>query len=229
MKQQTHNPIVRRRAFTLMELLVVISIIGVLAAMIFPVAAGIKNKATIKKAQAQVRLVSQLIERYQTRFGYLPPDHPAEVARNSLYFELVGSTREGTVAPFSYTSLDGAAKISEVDCQTVFGTGAILNSTKSGAEESKPAEPFLKQLRPEQFYEYTSGGSTIRLLTCSIPWPQQAGEVLPGVPLVNPFRYLKNGTNNPGSFDLWVDIVVGGKSNRIGNWNSGTPQIIFNN
>src|SRR6478736_8413921 len=226
MKHQMHDSPVRRRAFTLMELLVVISVIAILAALIFPAAAAIKKKATIQKAKAQMRQVAELIERYQTRFGYLPPDHPGEPARNSLYFELVGSTREGTAPPFNYTSLDGAAKISESDCQTVFGVGAILNSTKSGAEESKPAEPFLKQLRPEQYYEYTSGGSTIRLLTCSVPWPQQSGEVLPGVPLVNPWRYLKSGTNNPGSFDLRVDIVVGGKTNRIGNWNSGTPQIV---
>lgn len=226
MKPKTHLSSGQGRAFTLMELLVVISVIAVLAALLFPAGAAIKRKATINKARAQLRQVAELIERYQTRFGYLPPDNPAQPARNSLYFELVGSTREEDAAHnFSYTSLDGAARISEVDCEDAFGVKAILNSTKSTGEESKPAEPFLKQLRQEQYYQYTKGGSTIRLLTCAVPWPESSGQVIAGTQ-ANPWRYLKNGTNNPGSFDLWVDLVLGGKTNRIGNWHDGTPQIV---
>lgn len=226
MKHQTQNTVVRSAAFTLIELLVVISVIAVLAALMFPAGAAIKKKATINKAKAQLRQVAELIERYQVRFGYLPPDHPLEPSRNSLYFELMGSSREGTASPnFNYTSLDGAARISEADCQSDFGVGAILNCTKSNAEEAKPAEQFLKQLRSDQYYEYARGGSTIRLLTCSVLWPASSGQIISGTQ-ANPWRYLKNGTNNPGSFDLWVDVVLGGKTNRIGNWNSGPPEIV---
>jgi hypothetical protein len=32
-----------------------------------------------------------------------------------------------------------------------------------------------------------------------------------------------NPTNNPGSFDLWIDVLYGGKTNRISNW-SKDPQ-----
>ena len=43
---------------------------------------------------------------------------------------------------------------------------------------------------------------------------------------INPFRYVSsNPTNNTSTFDLWVDVIVGGKTNRISNW-SDKPEIV---
>jgi hypothetical protein len=36
---------------------------------------------------------------------------------------------------------------------------------------------------------------------------------------INPFRYVSSvATNNPETFDLWVDVIVGSKTNRVCNW-----------
>jgi hypothetical protein len=36
---------------------------------------------------------------------------------------------------------------------------------------------------------------------------------------INPWRYNSvSPVNNPKSYDLWVDILIGGKTNRICNW-----------
>ena len=36
---------------------------------------------------------------------------------------------------------------------------------------------------------------------------------------MNPWNYvLTNPTNNPGSFDLWMDVSWSGKTNRVCNW-----------
>jgi hypothetical protein len=46
---------------------------------------------------------------------------------------------------------------------------------------------------------------------------------------VNPWRYTSNpqsATNNPGSYDLWVQLVMGGKTNLICNW---SKQVQINN
>lgn len=230
---KTQNQVYHRRpgAFTLMELLIVISIIAILAALIFPVGAAIKNKAALSKAKSELTNLIQAIEQYKMKYGYYPPDHtPAtglNPVYNSLYFELVGSERTGIVGNYTYTSLDGAAKITEADCLSQLGTGAILNAKKPGDEEAKPAEKFLPVIKPGQYYEYTFGASTIRLLKCSVPWPEKAVAVIPGVPAVNPFRYVKNGINNAGGFDLWVDVVVGGKTNRISNWSSAAETVYY--
>jgi prepilin-type N-terminal cleavage/methylation domain-containing protein len=222
---KTQNQVYHRRpgAFTLMELLIVISIIAILAALIFPVGAALKNKAALNKAKAEVKQVAELIEQYKLQYGYYPPDHQTnpgvDPIYNTLYFELVGSTYDATKPTPMYTSLDGGAWVTTNDCRVVLGIGAVLNATKSASEEAKPAKPFLREIKPGRYYQYTSGGSTIRLLTCSVPWSDRVAPVIPGAPLVNPFRYIKNSTNNPGGFELWVDVVAGGKINRISNWN----------
>ena len=44
------------------------------------------------------------------------------------------------------------------------------------------------------------------------------------LPYINPWHYNPiNPTNNPDSYDLWIDVVWRGKTNRISNW-SKDPQ-----
>lgn len=224
MKNQ--NPVYHRRhgAFTLMELLIVISIIAILAGLIVPASIAIKNKSTLNKAKSELKQVAEMIEQYKLQYGYYPPDHQTnpgvDPIYNTLYFELGGSTYDA--ANSLYTSLDGAAKITAAECGNLLGIsgpGSILNATKSAAEESKPAKPFLREIKPGRYYEYALGTSTIRLLTCSVPWSDRVAPIIPAAPLVNPFHYIKNSTNNSGGFELWVDVFISGKTNRITNWN----------
>ena len=35
---------------------------------------------------------------------------------------------------------------------------------------------------------------------------------------VNPWRYVYPGTKNPGSYDLWIQLVIAGKTNLVCNW-----------
>jgi hypothetical protein len=42
-----------------------------------------------------------------------------------------------------------------------------------------------------------------------------------GVHKINPWNYNSSSpTNNPREFDLWIDIPIGGKINRISNWSA---------
>ena len=212
-------------AFTLMELLVVVAIIGILAALLFPAGAAIKKQATIKKARVELQKLVLAINAYKTKFGYYPPDHPLNPAgidllQNSLYFELSGVTNDA--ASSSYQTLDGAARIPTANVQAAFGQGSILNCAKGGDDNGQPAVPFIRDLKPGQ---YTTN-ATIRLLTCSVAWPSaERGELIPGIGNANPWRYMLTGaTNTPGQYDLWVDLILSGKTYRIGNW-SETPEI----
>ena len=37
---------------------------------------------------------------------------------------------------------------------------------------------------------------------------------------INPWRYnSSNPTNNPGAYDLWIQLSISGKTNLICNWN----------
>ena len=64
---------------------------------------------------------------------------------------------------------------------------------------------------------YYTNNSIFGLLVTSVGGPDPNYSPLPGG--VNPFRYVYPGTNNPNSYDLWVQLVIRGKTNLICNWN----------
>ncbi len=224
------------RAFTLIELLIVIAIIAILAAMIFPVTGAINRKKMVSRARAELGLVKMAIEDYQTKLGHYPPDNPRSFEINPLYFELMGTTNAGTPLDPVFVTLDGTAKISRTEFPAAFGSGAqavqgLANCSARGAgEEGRMAQRFLRSdLKPNQVCS-VAGYPMLKLLACSIPGPYNVVTPASIVPAnANPFRYnSSNPTNNPNSYDLWVDIVISGKTNRINNWSSepiivGTP------
>ena len=219
MKTNHSRNLKSKSAFTLVEMLVVIAVIAILAGLLFPAFAVVKKKMTITKAKAELKAVALAIDSYKSKKGYYPPDHvltlpPGGVDPivNSLYFELSGVNNTA----LGFQTFDKAAIVTATDCQTYFGQGGILNCSKNGEDGGQPATEFIKQLRPNQYAEIVGA---IRVLTCSVAWPVDKGQVVAGVDFANPWRYVSSGpTNNNGYYDLWVDIVIGDKTNRISNW-----------
>ena len=57
-------------------------------------------------------------------------------------------------------------------------------------------------------------------MVCPVPGPYMV-QVVPvsSGKLLNPWRYNSgHPTNNPNSYDLWVDVLIRGKTNRFCNW-----------
>lgn len=225
-------------AFTLIELLVVIGIITVLAALTFPTVKKIKENATRKKVKAELHQITVAIDSYQAKLGFYPPDNPKNnpnnystgYRSNQLYFELSGSS---LVPPNRLQTLDGAAEVWVSDVNSIFGVTGFMNFTKGTGDESLPAINFLKGLHPGQYGSINVSATAppqiklIRLLACSVAWPvSHPFQPVPENPGLNPWRYNSSSpTNNPNSYDLWVDLFIGGKTNRISNW-SEEPQIV---
>lgn len=234
-----------RRAFTLVEMLVVIAVIATLAAMIFPAFGMIKRRAAIQKAQTELKLVASAITDYKHQYGHYPPDNtclPDGRIINQLYYELIGTELKGGL----FQTLNGSVQIADTDNAfgKAFGTTAgkpcvrgFVNCKRGNDDDnSQPAKKFLIELKPTQYVQGINNGVELTLLTCSVQWPRQLPALIStftvkdqGVnpnPYPNPWRYVSsNPTNNPGEFDLWVDIAVGGKTNRISNW-SDKPLIV---
>lgn len=220
-----------RAAFTLVELMIVIGIIAVLAAMIFPAGAVIKRKAALGKARTELKQLELAIAAYKTRAGFFPPDNRQNFALNPLFFELKGTKLVGN----SYTTLDSRLTMPSADVSVAFagGVSGFVNCTRGSGDEGVPAQDYLKDLKPGQYAVGTLGGKKLVLLTCSVQWNKDLPAVVAGFTpddaglYPNPWRYnSSNPTNNPGQFDLWVDIISGGKTNRISNWSS-KPQIVY--
>ena len=202
-------------AFTLIELLVVISIIGLLAALLVALAGLAGNKQKIKKTQAELEQLVTVIEAYKLKKGFYPPDNPSNPGMNQLYYELVGSTNNGTV----FVTLSGKDSIQSPVMQAQFGVANFNNSSKAArGSDDFDVQNFHSKLNEEKQTKVIAPG--VRVLVAPVEGP--------GRQRTNTWRYVfTNPTNNPGSFDLWADIFIGGKTNRISNW-SKEPQIIGN-
>jgi prepilin-type N-terminal cleavage/methylation domain-containing protein len=215
-----HSPVSPRRGFTLIELLVVIAVISILAALIIPIGKAVNRRKIIAKARAELAQTEMAIGAYKIALGHYPPDNPLNPLLNQLYFELKGTTNTGVV----YRTLDGSAEIAAsptVIANHFPGVSGFINSTApGGSDEGRRAKSFLPDLKPGQIGDISTGGSErVKILVCSVPWPDK---VMP----FNPIRYNSSSpTNNPGAFDLWIDVIIDGKTNRISNW-SREPIIV---
>jgi prepilin-type N-terminal cleavage/methylation domain-containing protein len=124
MKLNSKNTITPpRRAFTLIELLVVISIMGILAAFTIPVLKGVKRTQYRNTARAELEQIATALERYKAAYGAYPPSNPTNSLVNQLYFELSGTTNDGTY----YTTLDGTAQINVGSVSNHFGVSGFVN------------------------------------------------------------------------------------------------------
>jgi prepilin-type N-terminal cleavage/methylation domain-containing protein len=211
----------RFSAFTLVELLVVLAIIGVLVALIVPTISRISAMRAINKTKTELKEVESWIVEYKAKRGYYPPDNPGNPLTNQLYYELSGTVFTNGV----YRTLDGSATVDPTMLPGDFGASStvhgFMNTTKEPRDEGMAVQKFIKELNPGQVAELTS---SLRILVGSVGWDTSLSyQPVPKPPAkqagINPFGYIStNPTHNPESFDLWIDIYVQGKTNRICNW-----------
>ncbi|MGH7975889.1 MAG: type II secretion system protein, partial [Limisphaerales bacterium] len=182
-------------AFTLIELLTVIAIIGVLAALLFPAFSAVKKHALINHAQAEMAQLETAIGSYKAAYGFYPPSNTNTFSdiswarTNQLYFELSGTTNNGGI----FQTLDDGAEISSSEAGSLFGVDGFINCNKPGASDDAPkARNFLPDLKPNQTVTYTTNPppNVVKILVSSVGGPDASysplGAQFQGI---NPWRY----------------------------------------
>ena len=224
-----------RRAFTLTELLVVIAIMGIIAGFTIPVIKSVKRTQHLKTARAELDHLETALENYKAQYGVYPPSNqnpnsnyaPMDRSQFSqLFYELSGNT-QATIGVVNYfVTLDGSEQIKVSDVSTAYGVSGFINCTHGGGQDAAPAKNFLSGLSSKQIN--TVSNNTVpntAILITSVGGPDTAYQPV-GVSGLNPFRYVYPGVNNPGGYDLWVQLVINNQTNLICNW---SRQIQINN
>jgi len=210
----------KRYAFTLVEMLVVIAIIGIIAALVI----NMDGPAKARQRQVQVESTKQklliAIDNYQSKLNYYPPDntnllgstigpngtYDGLAATNSLLYELTGATNymaAGTIQLFDGTNVQTNVFF------TTYGRLAVNN-----AYQDAPPQIFL-QPRAGEYTNYYQG-SPLKGLLVPVPlaYPNNMNN--------NFWHYDASTTNrhNMTSYDLWAEYAAptSGSNITIGNW-----------
>jgi prepilin-type N-terminal cleavage/methylation domain-containing protein len=229
------SKIVNGFGFTLVELLVVISIIAILAAFTVPVLSSVKRRQYISQAQGELGQLKAAIDSYHAAYGFYPPGNQNGVTNasgkllgNQLYYELVGTTNTGGAFHVINNPGDQLSVTPVNQVQAAFGVAGFVNCSKPGSGEDSPsAKNFILDLRPNQtgIFSNVGSGFEFTILTGSVGGPDATYKPLNASGL-NPWRYVSPGVNNPSSYDLWIQLSIHGKTNLICNW---SKQVQINN
>lgn len=133
-----------RRAFTLIEMLTVIAIIGILAAILVPTIAGVVGTAKRGALKLEVDELARAIERYRDKYGDYPPDgsdwatfqrHIRKVFPQILSSEvdIFNPARDGTSAAIKWTTP------APYDVRNSFDT--LIKATDFSASDWKVMDP----------------------------------------------------------------------------------------
>jgi prepilin-type N-terminal cleavage/methylation domain-containing protein len=131
------HPTRSSRAFTLIEMLVVMAVIAILAGIILSINGLVQKKAATTKAQGEIQAMSVGLEKYKTDFGSYPqspeqaavtgPNSPNNFtgATNKLDPRLVGDPNDAMYKAASLTlyralsgDMDCNMRLEDMDCKT---------------------------------------------------------------------------------------------------------------
>lgn len=210
-----------KAAFTLIELLVVIAVIGILAAMISHLSGPAAIKRKIARVTVELANLETAIDSYKERRGSYPPSNgdTNNAVTNQLFYELSGTTAVTTGGDVTrFTTIKGDESITPDTIEQFFGlpTQKVRGFANSSVDKAD-VKNFAPNLKPAQSEEIVSTPNAVELLVVPVEGPNdittQKGKK------INPWRYNSSApVHNPETYDLWAEIVIGGKTNIIGNW-----------
>jgi prepilin-type N-terminal cleavage/methylation domain-containing protein len=210
-----------KSAFTLIEVLVVVSIIAILMALILGAAGYAMSRARRSRVETERTLLETAIQSYKADKGFYPQDNTNNYGMSPLFYELTGTTITlNAGVPASYFSATSGDTLPVANVTNIFDVGGFVNAS---TDPSQVKNYFAAANKSARTGKVVTNGVTVTVVGVVIQGPIQLPTT--NYQTISPWFYnSSNPTNNPGSYDLWMDVYYSGKTNRISNW-SQNPQL----
>ena len=209
------------RAFSLIELMVVVAVIAIIAGITIPVVKGLLEKRAKAGVKANLKSLEALITEYHSKYNSYPLDNPTNTQVSPLFYELMGMTFDHTLIPPRYQMEDSS--LSEPMVQKYFGQDGLRNVTQL-ADQGDPQAPKYKRFMETvnaNDYRTVENPDNVEIRLLRVKVKDEDAYMVRGSDgmLFNVWHYRStNPTNNQGKFDLWAYFEVGGSRFRVSNW-----------
>ncbi len=207
-------------AFTLIELLTVIAIIGLMAGLVIGLSGLATTKSRASRMQAEHQRLVTAIESYKAELGNYPPDNqdtnsPNRLGMNSLFYELSGATFRNTADGGEFETQNASEIIKAKDLKAAFGVRGVDNSARS-----KRDIPYAGISFKQDQYKELEGFADAEILVNPLKGPKEREIAGKGNRKLNPWLYDASSTNrhNQDGFDLWAEYLNKDRTVIIGNW-----------
>lgn len=230
----------RAAAFTLIELLTVIAIIAVLAGLLVGLAPIATTRIREARLKGELNDLVTSIEAYKAKYGVYPPDsynadkNEVDAVVNPLYYELTGMVVVNSGDTGYFETVDDATRFLPATAQQYFHRDGFLNAATRDRFRRLFRHTFKASQHASVLRTAGAGTKNAEVLTvgfavdatgkknAGFAWPLNDArypQPVPTNPGLNPWRYVStNPTNNPGTFDLWAEVIVRGQKKIYGNW-----------
>ncbi|MBI5388322.1 MAG: type II secretion system protein [Verrucomicrobia bacterium] len=215
----SRQPVRARHAFTLIELMVVISIIAVLAALTLGLLKYATAQKKVSRIEGEMHKWITLIEYYHDKMGFYPPCNTNNPALSPLYYELSGTVFSPTTN--RYDVLARPDIVEKTVVALAFSAGGFVNAS------TDPAEVKRFGTIPESDLVIVTNdawGTAVKLPRVPVLgpgpfWPGPAVDPRPQPTTTNTWYYNSvNPLHNPNSYDLWAVYYLDGELRTNGNW-----------